>query len=148
MPTDPDELEALMRERTQDFANPDDEMFVIVRDILRTALVPPELQSALYEVAARIPGVKLVGEVSDPLGRKGTAITLSTRGQTSPGPGAVQPFKRDEIILDPATGHLLAERTVAIAPLGYIDAKVGDVIGFAAYVDQEIVESIGARPGD
>jgi hypothetical protein len=41
---------------------------------------PPALREALYEVAANLPGVKLVGHYKDALGRIGTAVEQSERG--------------------------------------------------------------------
>lgn len=145
-PTDPDLLETLVQRAASGFANPPDQMFVVIADLLRSPLASPQLQSALYEVAARIPGVQLVGEVEDPLGRWGTAVTLSTYGQTTPAPDAEPPTRREELIFDPQTGQVLSERTVALVDLDFVDAGPGDMIGYEAFIDQEIVQDIGQRP--
>jgi hypothetical protein len=94
LPTDPDKLDKLLRSGI-DGAGPDDdsEMFVIVGDLLRESPAPPALRKALWEVAATIPGIELVGEVTDHAGRAGVAVERhGTR-----------------YVLDPSDGRLLEE---------------------------------------
>ncbi|HEY5013594.1 MAG TPA: CU044_5270 family protein [Acidimicrobiia bacterium] len=76
-------------------AGPDDnsELFTIVGDLLRESPAPPALRQALWEVAARIPGVTLVGAVTDGAGRHGVAVERG--GQ--------------RYVLDPNDGRLLEE---------------------------------------
>ncbi len=45
------------------------EMFVLVGDDLRETSTSPAQRAALYDVAARIPGVELIGNVTDSAGR-------------------------------------------------------------------------------
>ena len=47
-----------------------------VGDLLRETSASPELRAALFKVAAGIPGVKLLGTVTDSDGRSGTAIAF------------------------------------------------------------------------
>jgi hypothetical protein len=65
---------------------------------------PAGLREALYRAAALIPGVELVGEVEDHLGRTGTAVTFVENADGS------FPGDREELIFDPATGDLLGTR--------------------------------------
>lgn len=53
----------------------------------------PALREALYEVAANIPGVKLLGHYKDTLGRTGTAVERD--GET--------------LVINPNNGQLLAD---------------------------------------
>lgn len=71
----------------------DAELFVIVGDLLRESPASPALRKALWEVAAQIPGVTLVGSVTDSAGRPGVAV------------------ERDQqrYVLDPDDGRLLEE---------------------------------------
>lgn len=94
LPTEPGALERRLREGI-DGAGPDDdsELFTIVGDLLRESPAPPALRRALWEVAARVPGVELVGAVTDGAGRSGTAV--ERHGQ--------------RYVLDPQTGRLLEE---------------------------------------
>lgn len=94
LPTEPAALERELRAGI-DGAGPDDdtELFVIVGDLLRESPAPPALRKALWEVAARVPGVRLVGATVDAAGRPGIAVE---RGDT-------------RYVLDPADGRLLEE---------------------------------------
>jgi hypothetical protein len=94
LPTDPDALEHKLRDGIDGAGKDDDsELFVIVGDLLRESPAPPALRKALWEVAARVPGVRLVGDVTDGAGRSGVAV------------------QRDEqrYVLDPDSGRLLEE---------------------------------------
>jgi hypothetical protein len=96
---------------------------------------PPKVRAALFEVAAQLPGVELVGEVTDPVGRPGVAVGLTNNGI------------RREMIFDPRTAALLAERDVVEDPdfLG-IDVKPGAVIGYQAFLTSGVVDSTSQRP--
>lgn len=94
LPTEAGALERELRDGI-DGAGPDDdsELFVIVGDLLRESPAPPALRKALWQVAARIPGIELVGEVTDHAGRPGVAVERhGTR-----------------YVLDPSDGRLLEE---------------------------------------
>lgn len=116
----------------------DAEMLVLVGDALREVIVPPKLRAALFRVAAMIPGVELVGPVTDPAGRNGTAVA-----RTSNDAGYRE---RVELIFDPETSAFLAERQVLLERVDWIDAPPGTVIGYAAYLDSGIVASTSERP--
>jgi hypothetical protein len=94
LPTDPDALERDLRAGI-DGAGPDDdsELFTIVGDLLRESPAPPALRKALWEVAARVPGVRLMGSDTDSIGRTGVAVQRG--GQ--------------RYLLDPEDGRLLEE---------------------------------------
>ncbi len=94
LPTDPDTLAALFRKQGRGQGpDPDSELFTWVGDYLRETPAPPKLRAALYEVAAGIPGVELVGPTTDSAGRAG--IGIRRNGQ--------------ELIIDPDDGALLAD---------------------------------------
>jgi hypothetical protein len=94
LPTDSPKLERELRDGIQG-AGPDDdsELFVIVGDLLRESPAPPALRKALWEVAARVPGVTLVGAVTDSSGRAGVAVERHG----------------NRYVLDPSDGRLLEE---------------------------------------
>jgi hypothetical protein len=75
LPTEPGALEDRLRSGING-AGPDDdsELFVIVGDLLRESPAPPALRKALWQVAARVPGIELVGAVTDHAGRPGVAV--------------------------------------------------------------------------
>ncbi len=94
LPTESHALETALRAGIHG-AGPDDdsELYTIVGDLLRESPAPPALREALWEVAARIPGVSLIGTVTDGAGRQGVAVQ---RGGL-------------RYVLDPSDGRLLEE---------------------------------------
>lgn len=94
LPTDPAKLEPVLRSDIKGAGpNPTAELYTVVGDLLRESPAPPALREALYEVAASIPGVALVGHYKDALGRTGTAVERD--GET--------------LVIDPDNGQLLAD---------------------------------------
>jgi hypothetical protein len=86
LPTDPARLERLLiAESGLTFSpNPtsrkvwtgEEDFFQDIMGLLGGTPAPPALREALYEVAARIPGVKVKGDYTDSLGRTGTVLQL------------------------------------------------------------------------
>jgi hypothetical protein len=77
LPTDPAKLAEMISSRKIEGGPPGPaEDFVQVGDLLRETSASPELRAALFKVAAGIPGVKLLGTVTDSDGRSGTAIAF------------------------------------------------------------------------
>ncbi|MDQ4004949.1 MAG: CU044_5270 family protein [Actinomycetota bacterium] len=142
--TDPDELfEQIERRAVESSSAPvpegapvTQEMFVIVADLLRETVTPPELRAALYEVAARIPDVELVGDVTDPVGRPGVAVAMTWE----------QDAIREELIFDPVTSELLAVRQVIVRPVKWIDADPGTAVHWATYLESGTTDSTRDRP--
>ena len=135
LPADPDALFArLKHDATGHGDGLYEEMFTLVGDSLRETNASPAQRAALYEVAARIPGVELVGRVHDPTGRPGIAVAMRN---TADG-------VRETLVFDPRTAELLAEESVALAgnSFGY---PAGAVVGHATYVRRAIVEGF-TRP--
>jgi hypothetical protein len=136
LPTDPDALYATIHDEAVGRGNStDSEMFTLVADALREPGASPALRAALYEVAARIPGVERVGPATDRLGRHGIAVADVD--------GKIQ--ERHEVIFDPRTSALLGEEYTQLDgnPYGY---PVGTVTGYATYFVTGVVDRIGARP--
>ena len=96
--------------------------------------VTPEVRVAAYRVIADLPGIRSLGEVTDPLGRKGAGFTLpATQG---PGYGAV----RSELIVDPATGALLSDQQTLTKPSAEAAAAglaAGALVNYSAVVKAE-----------
>lgn len=79
LPTEPGALLGALRSgAVADRPPGDDQVFILIGEILAQGVAPPELRSGLFEVAARLDGIALVGEVEDPRGRSGTAVELTT----------------------------------------------------------------------
>lgn len=124
VPTDPAALKQLIEQRKlEDGPTGNAETFTIIGDLLRDSYAPPAVRSALYTVAAQLPGVQLIGPTQDQLGRAGTAVGYPSQGNTQ------------ELIIDPQTSALLAEQT--------LDSN-GTVVGWTAYLSSGIVGSVSA----
>ncbi|MFH9072281.1 CU044_5270 family protein [Streptomyces alboflavus] len=106
--------------------------FVVVGDITREALMPPEQAAALYLAAAKIPGVKLDDDAVDAAGRHGVAIAHEDDGE------------RTELIFDKKTKAYLGERTVLTEDKPY--AEKGDVVADTAVLERKVVDKAGERP--
>jgi hypothetical protein len=136
LPSNPDALfEQLKREATSYGDRQYAEMFVLVGDALRETNASPAQRAALYAVAARIPGVDLLGNVTDAAGRRGIAVAKDDDVN----------HVRSTLVFDPRTSVLLAEEETTLAgnSLGYPD---GTRIETATYLETAIVDALGARP--
>jgi len=139
LPTDPDDLEDVVRERAEQSDVPTNvEMFVVIGDIMRETVPPPELRSALFEVAARIDGVEVLGEVTDGTGRPGIAVGMETDHS-----GALE---RREMIFDPESYEFLGEQETLLERADWLDAEPPVRIGYAAYLEWGYVDSVRERP--
>ena len=137
LPTDPDQLQQLIEDRKVEGGPPGDaETFTIIGDMLRETYASPELRAALYQIASGLPGVELIGDVTDEEGRPGVAVGYPSDGL------------RHDLIFDPNTSALLGERTVVTDPSRSEEAqhlRVGDVIGWAVYLSSGVVDSTTDR---
>jgi hypothetical protein len=135
LPTNPPKLRKLIeaRKAPQFDGNPpgEEETFNLIGDLLRETYLPPSFRAALYEVTAELPGVELLGEVQDPVGRTGIAIAF--RGRES----------RHELIFDPETSALLAERedVVNLEAAKRLGLEPGGEIGSTTYLESAVVDS-------
>jgi hypothetical protein len=133
LPTDPDELLTVIEARRIEGGPPGDaETFTIVGDLLRETYGPPALRAALYEVAASLPGVELVGETTDASGRPGIAVAYESAGI------------RDELIFDPQTAALLGETQVATD--GASGVPAGTTLSSSVFLVSGVVDSTHETP--
>jgi hypothetical protein len=164
LPTDSNQLYLEVEKRAQGRGpglHP--EMFVVVGDLLRETVAPPELRAALLRVAARIPGVEVTENVPDLKGRPGIAVSHSHD------PGGGRRLKR-QLIFDPETSMLLSEaefvmeKTPLVGPQQmvarpidaptpaaperdfYGDIAPGTQVGGAVYLESGTVDSVEKRP--
>jgi hypothetical protein len=94
LPTESRALERKLRATSLNGGRDDNsELFSIVGSLLAESPAPPALRKALWEIAARIPRVTLVGAVKDSAGRPGVEIRRGDEGY----------------ILDPKDGRLLEQ---------------------------------------
>ncbi len=136
LPSDPDTLYAQLEKQARGFGRRTyAEMFVEVGDNLRESYTTPAQRSALFEVAARIPGVELVGDVTDAVGRTGTGVAMDDEVNHT----------RQTLIFDPTNYGLMGEEesTLSGNEAGY---SVGTVTGHGAYLEQAVVDALKKRP--
>ncbi|MFE7140353.1 CU044_5270 family protein [Streptomyces sp. NPDC057644] len=135
LPTDPDLLLKKIYDETEGEGNsPDQRAFNTIGDLLREQVVPPKLAAGLYRAAARIPGVVLVDDSADAVGRHGVAIARADEAD-----GA-----RTEWIFDRETYTYLGERTVQTRDVEGV--KEGTVRGHTAVTDRAVVDGIKQQP--
>ena len=132
---DPDALwERLESDAEEGGSSRYDRMFTRVGDSLRETAATSAQRAALYEVAARIPGVELLGRVTDRSGRPGLAVARVDEANAT----------RHTLIFDPETSQLLGEEQAVVAgnAFGY---PAGTVVGYATYEPAAIVGSVDER---
>ncbi|HEX3175011.1 MAG TPA: CU044_5270 family protein [Solirubrobacterales bacterium] len=137
LPTDP----ARLRQRIEgreirgvDGPPGEAETFTLIGDMLREGYLPAAVRAAIYRLTAELPGVELLGEVRDPVGRPGTGIAFTDRKRGT----------RHELIFDSATSALLGERESIVESGAYgFEAPPGTPIGYAAYLESKVVDSVG-----
>ncbi|MFE6055194.1 CU044_5270 family protein [Kitasatospora sp. NPDC056446] len=136
LPTDPQELLRKIYTETEGAGSgPDQQAFVTIADLVREQAVPGKLAAALYQAAARIPGVVLVDSATDAAGRTGIAIARTNAATGS----------RDEIIFDRGSYAFLGERSVQVTEA--FGVKPGTVTANTAVLRRVATDAAGHRPG-
>ncbi|MEV4091501.1 CU044_5270 family protein [Streptosporangium saharense] len=112
LPSEPDRLRSHLEERIGrlDLAGSGMDVeearaHILLRDcvgIISGLPASPEVWASAYRILASLPGIRAEGETTDPLGRRGQA--LSYQEEIEPGL-----FTRVQLVVDPRTGLLLAE---------------------------------------
>jgi hypothetical protein len=94
------------------------------------------LRAALYRALKEVPGIRYLGRVRDRLGRPAIGIERTEHGS------------RRELLFDPDTSAMLAERVVAVdTPKGYGGTvPKGTVTADAVYEQRAVVDRLGQRP--
>lgn len=139
LPTDPDALLAKIYKETEGQGNtPDQQAFTTIGDLLVESYPPAELYSALFEAAAKIPGVVVVDDAVDAAGRHGVAVARldETSGQ------------REEWIFDKKSHVFLGERTVQVRKNGGTEGLLtpGTVVYTSAIMNRAIVDDMKQTP--
>jgi hypothetical protein len=132
LPANPDKLAALLVARKiEGGPKGPAEDFVQIGDMLRENYVRPALRAAIFVVAERIPGVRLLGTLTDQDGRSGIGLgyvhAYPVRGETV----------RAVLIFDPKTSKLIAEETIVVS------AKTGKsvLVAWTDYLKSGVVDS-------
>jgi hypothetical protein len=118
MPTGPRQIKALLRRYARKAhchyagCSTVDQLTWAEAIMLLQDPVSAPVRSATFKVMAGLPGVRLIGPMTDPLGRRGYAITPGSQYPNAD-PRNFNPI--DVFMIDPHTGTLLA--TAEIAPM-------------------------------
>jgi hypothetical protein len=127
LPTDPHALLSLIeRDMSGQLPRPE-EAFTTIGDLLHESIAPPQVSAALYRAAALIPGVTVVANATDAIGRHGVAVAFTYQGT------------RTEWIFSKQTLQYLGERDVKVAN--------GSTTGEAAVLRRAFVDHPGQLPG-
>jgi hypothetical protein len=98
------------------------------------APLSPKVRAGLMRALVALPGVRTIGTVTDPLGRKGIALAADAPGLVASVPRKPRTLdygRERQVIFDRDTGALLAERDVLTRAGGiYRDQKPGFVINY------------------
>ncbi|MEV6306652.1 CU044_5270 family protein [Actinoplanes sp. NPDC051861] len=132
----PDEPGALLKwiyKSSQGQGNtPDGQAFSVIGDLLRESMLPARTNAALYQAAAKIPGVELVEDSVDAVGRHGIAVAHVELGE------------RREWIFDEKTGEYLGERSYLVEDRPW--GRAGMITATTAVTERAVVTRLGARP--
>jgi hypothetical protein len=135
LPTTLPELEGKLRE---DVASQDVPItiavFQRVGELLSRSDAPPTLRAALYRVAARLPGVSLIGDTTDAMRRAGVAVGLTYKAS-----GA---RLRVLMIFDEATSVLLSQERILLDRAPWVDAAPGTRLASVTYLASGRVDSV------
>lgn len=109
-------------------------------NILQEGVPTPELQAAIFDALAELPGMAVDTEATDGLGRHGDAIQLRVKSGI-----------REEYIFDPATGELLASRGVLVDPAAspaLDELPAGTTISERDHIEEATVGSTSETGGE
>ncbi|MEV0229580.1 CU044_5270 family protein [Nonomuraea sp. NPDC050786] len=85
--------------------SPDDWVLQTGARLVRDVPAAPGTRAAVYRMLATMPGVSVLDDVRDPMGRQGVTLQLPTRGAD-----------RVQLVIDPRSGELLAVQHMAPMP--------------------------------
>ncbi|MFD4676035.1 CU044_5270 family protein [Lentzea sp. NPDC058450] len=101
MPRDPDLIHATFEAFRQMRGGGSDTAFNYAVQILSAGMMPADLRPHFYRAIAKIPGIVVLDQATTLDGQQGVALGLTTERE------------RRELIIDPATGEFIGERTIA-----------------------------------
>jgi hypothetical protein len=130
LPRDPDRLYATLVALNRMRGSTPQGMFHYGIQLLGTGLMPADLRAAWYRAMARIPGIKVIDNQANLDGRTGIALGLGDE------------HEQRQLIIDPATGAFIGERTVAGQQPNQPWIKPGTEIGASA-IRTEVVDQLG-----
>lgn len=120
LPHDPAALYAKLQQLTKGRGSTPSVMFHFGIEILRAGQMPAQLRAQWYRALAKIPGITVQAASTNLDGRTGVALGLDDRHEIR------------QLIIDPATGGFIGERTIAGAEPDQPWIKPGTQLGASA----------------
>ncbi len=142
LPTDPRSLAPVLRASVVPTTQRDTKVtanelvYDTVLSLLTDSPASPALRSALYGVAAQLPGAIVDGQATDSIGRQGVAVKY-------PATGGHDDVK---LIIDPTTGQLLEEKEIITADSATVTMPPGTVVYETTYVNEGPATRVGITP--
>lgn len=119
-------------QRCPDEAEATVDIFQAATWLLARPITPPALRAALFRMLARLEGIRMLGTMTDEEGRRGTAVAITFGGV------------RHELLFDPGSSLLLAEREITVTALPEAPRyPVGTTIRSELYLTR-VVDSVTA----
>jgi hypothetical protein len=131
VPRDPRQLYDLLRHKPMPVAMSDASWVMNrVSATLSSGRAPADLRAALYRALALLPGLQVTERVANLDGHQGTALGLTENGE------------RHDLIIDPATGQYIGERTVHMSD--DYDLPPGTIVSYTSVSNPVVVDAVGA----
>ncbi|MFI5617775.1 CU044_5270 family protein [Streptomyces sp. NPDC051567] len=133
----PAEPEALLKAIYATVSGPrdrDQQAFETIKAIINEQLVPTPTAAALYRAAAKIPGVVVVQNSQDAVGRTGLALARLDE----------KTGERTEMVFDRTNFAYLGSRSVQVKEVGNV--KPGTVVERTAVLERAVVDAQKERP--
>jgi hypothetical protein len=127
LPTNPQALLSLIERQMQGQLPRPEEAFTTIGDLLGQAMAPPAVSAALYRAAALIPGVTLVADATDAIGRHGVAVAFTYQ--------------------DTRTEWIFSRQTLQYLGTREVDVATGATTGMSAVLQRAFVDHVGQLPG-
>jgi len=125
LPSDPARLKADIEQMVKNYSDsgvkyPHSlEVFGVITDLLDHEPITPQVRAAAFRILAGLPGIEMMGKVTDPVGRAGYMIGLDGGARKTFGEGRMLGGSIT-LVISPATGTLLAEESVATSQSSYV----------------------------
>jgi hypothetical protein len=125
-------------------------VYLLAGDVLQVGATP-SLRAALFTLVKQLPGVTLVGQTKDDLGRQGVGVEIGgvvDNVEVSPGKVAVAGGNRTVLIFDPKTSAVLGYETIVPRATSYGGTIVpkDTLVGFKTFGSTGISSSIDRLP--
>jgi hypothetical protein len=113
---------------------PASEAFITIGDLLGGSIAPPLVTAALYRAAALIPGVTMVADATDAIGRHGVGVAMTIEDV------------RYEWIFSSHTLRYLGERDIYVTKPRDLHITPGSIASESAVLQRAFVNHPGQTP--